>query len=104
MGLDLSGGLSSILGDLPTSQQILQNVALGGVTTVILSGLKSAAGQDAVDPLHLIFKPPQQQAQPATNSTPATSAVPVPTATQAAFNAMSPASQVQFLQLGGHVI
>lgn len=97
--LDISGTLTNLVGALPTGQQVLQNVLLGAGTTVILSGLKSADGQNALDPLHLIFKP-----APAPAAAPSTAVVaPVPTATQAAFNAMTPAAQVQFLQLGGHI-
>ena len=35
---------------------LASNIALGAASTVVLSGLKSAAGQDALDPLHIFHK------------------------------------------------
>ena len=49
--------LSSILGAMPSASAIAAQVATGVAGTVILSGLQSASGQNALDPLHLIFKP-----------------------------------------------
>ena len=49
---------ANIAGALPANftTDLASNIALGAASTVVLSGLKSAAGQDAIDPLHLFHK------------------------------------------------
>jgi len=79
---------------------IFTQLAEAGVGSVIVSGLQSQTGQNALDPLHLIFKP-NTTAQ-ATAGAPVTS-VATPTATSAAFNSMPPAAQAAFIAAGGHV-
>jgi hypothetical protein len=60
MALDLSslGNLTTQLGGLmPSGSSLLQNLALGAGTTVLISGLQSGQGQDAIDPLHWFHHP-----------------------------------------------
>jgi hypothetical protein len=54
MALNLTGAFSdmgNLLGSV-SGQNIAENLLLGAGTTLILSGAKTDAGQDAVDPLH----------------------------------------------------
>jgi len=98
MGFDLSSlsSLSSSIGSLiPSSADILQNVALGAATSVVLAGMKSSAGQDAIDPLGLFHKD-----APANNP----NAVVGPTITASAFATMAPAVQAQLAASGVHII
>ena len=57
MAVNLTGVLSDLSSAIPSSSDILQQVLLGAGATVVLSGLKTSAGMDAVDPLHLIPRP-----------------------------------------------
>jgi hypothetical protein len=97
-GLDLSS-LSNLQSNLtsllPTSGDILQNLAVGAGASVVMAGLKSGAGQDAIDPLHLFHS-----ATPANNP----NAVIGPTASASAFTQMGPQGQAAFLAAGGHVV
>lgn len=98
MGFDVSSlsSLSSSLGNLiPSSSDILQNVALGAATSVVLAGMKSSAGQDAIDPLGLFH-----QHAPANNP----NAMVGPTVTASAFAAMPPATQAQLAAAGVHIV
>lgn len=72
MALDLTGALGDVsnLASSVSLQDIAGTLLAGAAGTVVLSGLKSQAGLDAIDPLHIIHKP----AQPATDTTPATPA------------------------------
>jgi hypothetical protein len=66
-------GVFGDIGNLASSvsaQDILTSILAGTAGTVVISGLKSPDGLNAVDPLHLIHKP----AQPATDTKPATPA------------------------------
>ena len=57
MGLNLSGVFSDI-GNLASSvngQSLLENILAGAAGTVVLSGLKTQQGQDAIDPLHIFI-------------------------------------------------
>ena len=49
----LLGGLGQVL---PSTNELANQVALGAATSVVLAGLKSQAGLDAVDPLHIFHK------------------------------------------------
>ena len=73
MALNLTG----ILGDVSnlasgiSMQDLLQSVAIGGLGTILISGAKSDAGQNTLDPFHLFH----HEAAPATATAPATPAV-----------------------------
>ena len=90
--------LSSILGAMPSASAIAAQVATGVAGTVILSGLQSESGQNALDPLHLIFKPNTTTVTPASTTT-----APVPTISAAAFASLPPATQQMLLAQGAHI-
>lgn len=55
MALNLTGVLGDV-SNLATGismQDIIQSVAIGGLGTILISGAKSSAGQDTLDPFHL---------------------------------------------------
>ena len=54
MAVDLTGVLSDLSSAIPSSSDVLQQVLLGAGASVVLAGLKTQAGVDAIDPLHLI--------------------------------------------------
>lgn len=86
----LSGlNLSAIM---PTGNELLNNLVAGAAGTVVLAGLKSQAGQDALDPLHLVHKDPAAGA--------ASSTVIGKSITAAAFASLPAASQAQILAAG----
>ena len=91
--------LGTILSALPNTNDIAQQLMLGAGTSVVMAGLSSAAGQNAIDPLHLIFKTtttaPNTPVAPATN---------IPTITAAAFASLPPASQQALLAAGAHSV
>ena len=58
MAVVLTGILSDLSSVIPSSSDILQQLMIGAGASVILSGLKTQAGMDAVDPLHIIHKDP----------------------------------------------
>ncbi len=96
--------LSSILGAMPSASAIAAQVATGVAGTVILSGLQSEGGQNALDPLHLIFKPNTTTSAAATATTPAVvTSTATPTVSAAAFAAMTPAQQASVLAAGAHI-
>lgn len=97
MAVNLTGVVGDLTNLLPSSNDILQQVIVGAGASVVLAGLKSSAGLDAIDPLHLIPRP-------AVAATPTAAAVPASVSTvvgasitAAAFNAMAPAQQEQIL-------
>jgi hypothetical protein len=100
MAIALTGVLSDLTSLLPSSGDLLQQVLLGAGASVVLSGLKSQAGLDAIDPLHLIPRP----AVPATATAPAqpaaVSAVIGKSITVAAFASLPAASQAAVLAAG----
>lgn len=87
MAFDLGSVLGNLSSVLPTQNDIANQVVTGAVASVVLSGLKSQSGQDAVDPLHLFHAN-------------GTSTVIGKSITAAAFNALSPASQANILAAG----
>jgi hypothetical protein len=98
MAFDLSS--LSVLGSslstlIPSSTDIISNVALGAATSVVLAGLKSSAGESALDPLGLFHS-----VQPANNP----NAVVGPTITASAFAALPAATQAQLTASGVHII
>jgi hypothetical protein len=90
--LDLSTITADLGSWLPSGSSLAQNVALGAATSVVLAGLKSQAGLDALDPLHLIHKD-------ASNNTTATAVV-GKSITSAAFNALPADARAQVLAAG----
>jgi hypothetical protein len=102
MGLDLTSlsSLTSSLGALvPNSSDILQNVALGAATSVVMAGMKSQAGADALDPLQLFHKD-APQVSPANNP----NAVVGATITASAFAALPAGTQAQLTAAGVHIV
>lgn len=69
MALNLTGVFSDIgnLAGSVSGQDVLNSILAGAAGTVVISGLQSPSGQDAVDPLHIFHRP----ATAATNSAPA---------------------------------
>jgi hypothetical protein len=104
MAIALTGVLGDLTSLLPSSGDLLQQVILGAGASVVLSGLKTNAGMDAIDPLHIIHHP----AVPATASTPAvpasTSAVVGKTVPGSVFAALTPAVQDRMMSQGYTVI
>jgi hypothetical protein len=101
-GLDLSnfGALTSNLGSLvPSGTDIMQNLALGAATSVVLAGVKSQSGQDALDPLQLFHKQP---APIAPTNNPAVTVG--PTITASAFAQLPATAQAQLTASGVHII
>lgn len=87
--------LGTILSALPSTNDIAQQLLLGAGTSVVMAGLSSSAGQNAIDPLHLIFK---------TTTTPNAAAPVIPTITGSAFAALPAASQASLLAAGVHIV
>jgi hypothetical protein len=56
MAVNLTGIVGDLTNLIPSSNDLVQNVILGAGTSVVLAGLKSNSGQDALDPLHLFHK------------------------------------------------
>ena len=98
MSLDLSS-LSGLTGNLsallPSPDALLQNLALGAAGSVVMAGIKSSAGQSALDPLGLFHG-----REPASNP----NAIVGATVTSAAFAALPPASQAQLVAAGVHIL
>lgn len=89
--VDLSsfGGIvGDLVKNLPTNNDIANQVATGAIASVLLAGLKSQSGQDAIDPLHLIH--------PAGGG----STVVGKSITAAAFGALPPDAQAKILAAG----
>jgi len=60
MSLNLTGVLGDV-GNLASSvsmQDVVASIAAGALGTVVLSGMKTGAGQDALDPLHIFHHAP----------------------------------------------
>lgn len=87
MAVDLTGVLADLSSAIPSSSDVLQQVLLGAGASVVLAGLKSQAGLDAVDPLHIIHKD-------------GTSTVVGKSITGASFSALAPAAQASVLAAG----
>jgi hypothetical protein len=56
MAVNLTGVVGDLSSLIPSSSDILQQVLLGAGASVVLAGLKTQAGVDAVDPLHIFHK------------------------------------------------
>src|SRR5512139_3658718 len=101
--VDITGALSNIdlTKILPSSGDLLNNLALGAATSVVLAGVKSQAGQAALDPLGLFHRnDPAPQVAQANNP----SVVIGPTVTASAFAMLPPATQAQLTASGVHII
>jgi hypothetical protein len=97
--------LSTILASMPSASSIATQVAAGVAGTVILSGLQSQGGQNALDPLHLIFKPNLTTTTAASSSVPAvTTSAPVPTISAASYATLPFTIQNNLNALGVHII
>lgn len=57
MAVNLTGIFGDVSNLLPSSSDLIQQLIVGAAGTVVISGLKSSGGQDAVDPLHLFHHP-----------------------------------------------
>jgi hypothetical protein len=57
MAVALTGIVGDLTNLLPSSNDLLQSLIAGAAGTVVLSGLKSGSGQDAIDPLHWFHHP-----------------------------------------------
>jgi hypothetical protein len=100
-GLDLSSlsALQTNLGALvPSSTDILQQVAVGAASGVVLAGLKSQVASGALDPLGLF-----NHQQPAAGNAPPT-VVSTTTITASAFSALPAALQAQLQTSGVHIV
>ena len=82
------GGLGSIV---PSTNELANQIALGAATSVVLAGLKSSAGQDAVDPLHIFHKD-------------GGSTIVGKTIAASAFNALDAAGKAQVLASGVSIV
>ena len=104
MAVPLTGIVGDLTNLLPSSGDLLQQVILGAGVGVIMSGLKTNAGLDAVDPLHLIPRP----AKPATATTPAVPAtiqtVVGKTVSGSVFASLTPAIQDRMMSQGYTVV
>ena len=87
MAVNLTGVLGDLAGALPSSSDVLQQVLLGAGASVVLAGLKTNAGLDAVDPLHIIHKD-------------GGAAVVGKSISSAAFTALDPTGRAQVLAAG----
>lgn len=60
MALNLSGIFADVgnLASGVTGQNLIESLLAGAAGTVVLSGLKTPEGQDAVDPLHVFIHKP----------------------------------------------
>ena len=90
--------LTGIVGDLtnlmPSGSDLIQQIILGAGASVVLSGLKTNSGMDAVDPMHIFH-------HPATPTAPATTSVVVgKTVTGSVFASLTPAIQDRMMAQG----
>ncbi len=56
MGVNLTGVVGDLSSLIPSSSDVLQQVIVGAGASVVLAGLKTQAGVDAIDPLHIFHK------------------------------------------------
>lgn len=95
MAVPLTGVIGDLTNLIPSSSDILQQVLLGAGASVVLSGLKTSQGMDAIDPLHLIHKD-------APNNNP--NNIIGATITASALAQLPPATQASVLAGGAHVV
>lgn len=99
MAIALTGIVGDLTNLIPSSQDLIQQVVLGAGASVVLAGVKTSAGQDALDPLHLFHKDPPPVA-PTNNP----NGIVGPSITASAFAAMPAASQTALLAAGVHIV
>ena len=95
----ITGIFSDLVGLMPSTNELVQQLAVGTGLSVLMAGAKSSAGQDALDPLHLFHKDPAPIA-PTNNPNMVVGA----SITQSAFQAMTPALQAQLIAGGVHIV
>lgn len=99
--IDFGSLASSLAGVLPNNEQIIQQVAVGAASGVVLAGLKAQVASGALDPLGLF---PHQANAPAPTPANNPNATVGPTITASAFSSLTPAAQGAFLAAGGHIV
>lgn len=98
MAVNLTGIFADAANLLPSSNDLLQQIIAGAAGTVVLSGLQTAQGKDAIDPLHIFHKP-------ADNNGPAASGfVQGKVMTMGQFMALSPDNQKMIQAMGFTII
>ena len=94
MSVNLTGVLSDLQSAIPSSTDVLQQVLVGAGASVVLAGLKTQSGMDAIDPLHIIHKSDTQPGSTIVGKTiPASS-----------FNALDAAGRAQVLAAGFSIV
>lgn len=99
MTVALTGIVSDLTNLIPSSSDLIQQMIIGAGASVVLAGVKTGAGQDALDPLHLFHKDPAPVA-PTNNPNMVVGA----SITASAFAAMPAASQTALLAAGVHIV
>ncbi|MGH7247493.1 MAG: hypothetical protein ACREH9_05250 [Pseudomonadota bacterium] len=98
MSLDIAALTGGIADALPSTQEVLQQVALGAASGIVLAGLKQQAESGALDPLGLFHKTTAPADNAPTQIVPVT---PAPTTvTLSAWNAMDAATRAQLIAAG----
>jgi len=101
MALNLGGMLGDVSG-LASSismQDIIQSVAIGGLGTILISGAKSDAGQNTLDPFHLFHHAATPTTPPVTGVVSGGNVVKM-----SAFMALTPDQQKMFQALNYTII
>lgn len=103
--MDISSALSGVnlSAIMPSSTELLNNIALGAATSVVLAGVKSKAGQQALDPLGL-FPHPAEGAPAAPPNVNNPAAIVGPTITASAFAQLPPGVAAQLTAAGVHIV
>ena len=92
MALDVTGLITSLI---PSNTSLAQDLVTSAGASVVLAGLKTQAGMDAIDPLGIIHKD-------SPNNNP--NNIVGPTITASAFSTLSPAAQAQIMAAGAHIV
>lgn len=91
----LTGIVSDLTSLVPSSSDLINQVIVGAGASVVLAGLKSNAGQDAVDPFHIFHHP-----APTDGTAGGVSTVVGKSITASALAALPASTQAQVLQQG----
>lgn len=69
MALNLTGALGDVanLASSISAQDVLSNMIIGAGGTLLISGLQTQQGQNAVDPLHIFIHNPAPTSAPASS-------------------------------------
>ncbi len=97
--IDFSGLVSNLGSLMPSSNEILQSLAVSAASGVLVAGLKAQTGSGALDPLGL-FPHNAAPVAPTNNA----NGIFGPTITASAFSSLTPAAQAAFLGAQGHII